>query len=840
MKRNFLLNALFFLTSWGAIAQPPTINLSTSVGTPATSVTVSWDAHPASYSISGVVDPFMVNGVYINYRELTSPASAWLRTALLPRTQTSWVHSGVVAGKTYEYSFQTNVTVGTLTYDSPEPPASTAIAGSFNRYVTAVIPATVTPPPAANLSHILGSAPNSIDLSWVAQVGTNVGNVRILYRVYESGNDWSMSPTFMPSATSWTHTGLMPGTVYEYSLQVGTSASPIVWTPNPPASSAGPNYQIARTSPATPDTPRNLFVDQAKTTPTSHTLSWQDFSTTESGYEIAFSGDGVNFTTVRTVGVDINSYVLGGLTPNRNVVMKVRAYNTSAIGVEQFSPYSNIVAVRTLKAQPVAPIALTEVVTCVNDATFFWSHPSVGDVEGFWVEQSPNNVDWRVIDKFPVGAYNLTAPYRVQNLPSGQDQYFRIRAVTNVNSINPAFKDMGPTSSVLKVTTKVAAAPMPPFNLREIIKTDSVITFGWDLSNDMDFVCNTNVRTGIIVRFSINDGPFQVRFLGANETLINLRDLPQGAKVVFGVNGVNNVYQLESAIVYITSTLLGPPAAPSNLITRAGIDVFRTPNVFMSWTDNSNNEDKFFLEATIDTVAGVGLSVPLATNVNFFTHVPVDEGVSWFYRAYAQNTYGRSVPTNWVLGKVEFSKIPENPYDLKGRLTNGKIFLNWKDDTLREENFEVERSEDDETTFERVGMTNRNSLMFTDSTMQGGKTYKYRVRAVNTLGASGYTNMVTFTMPAVVATTSSTLVEDLISVFPNPAVSQVRVSLPEFISEEGGFVSIFDQSQKLIYRSKISVNNNEYSFDMQNLRDGMYMVVITTDTQKISKKIYKR
>jgi hypothetical protein len=66
------------------------------------------------------------------------------------------------------------------------------------------------------------------------------------------------------------------------------------------------------------------------------------------------------------------------------------------------------------------------------------------------------------------------------------------------------------------------------------------------------------------------------------------------------------------------------------------------------------------------------------------------------------------------------------------------------------------------------------------------------------------------------------------------------VNVPEFISEEGGFVSVYDQGQKLVYKGKISVGNNEHNFDMQNLREGMYVIVITTDTQKISKKIYKK
>lgn len=694
--------------------------------------------------------------------------------------------------------------------------------------------------PPANLAATLGSASNSINLNWTSQVAPTVDSVRILHRI-EGATTWMMSPNFLPTDTTWTHTGLMYFTTYEYSLQVGdvpAIAGPTVWTPDPASSSAGPNYARILTPPAVPIAPTDLFIDMARATTMSHNITWQDNATNEDGYEIAHSGDGINFTTLRQVTPNLNNFFLGGLSSDRNVIIKVRSYNVTPAGVEQFSPYSAVAAAKTLKNPPAAATVLTEVQTCVNETSFYWSHPNVGTVEQFWVERSDDGVNYRIHDKFAVGSYTLGSAYKVQNLPAGKNQFFRIRAVNNVNSLNPSFKAMGPTSTVLNVKTKIATGPPPPTNLRVIIKTDSVVTFAWNQPYGFDFVCNTNVRTATHLRFHINDGPLQERILDANATTINLRDLPQGAKVKFGVYGVNGFYGLESETIYITTTLLGPPAAPTEFFTSSNIDVYKTPNISMTWIDNSNNEDKFVVEATIDTLAGIGFEVSLASNVNYYTHIPVDEGVTWFYRSYAMNPFGRSVNSNWSYGRVEYSQLPEKPYNLRGTLSNGKIFLNWKDDTLREENFEVERSEDDGTTFAKVGTALRNKLTFTDSTMERGKTYKYRVRAVNSLGGSDYSNMVTFTMPAVITTTSS--VQDLISVFPNPAVDRVRVNVPEFISEEGGFVSVYDQGQKLVYKGKISVGNNEHNFDMKNLREGMYMIVITTDTQKISKKIYKK
>lgn len=695
-------------------------------------------------------------------------------------------------------------------------------------------------PPAANLNAVLGSTPNSVVLTWTDQTFTDIDSVRILYRQANVGATWAMSPNFVPSTTTWTHTGLADFTTYEYSLQVGDSSmtAPTVWTPTPPASSAGPNYAVILTPQSVPAAPTNTFIDLALTTTTSHNVTWTDNATNEDGYEIAYSVDGGPFITVRDANPNVQGFFIGGLNPGSNVQVKVRSYNVTPAGATQYSDYSNVAGARTLKSPPAAPIALTEIKTCVNETSFYWSHPNPSEVEEYWVEQSPDGSSWRIHEK--LSSYALGSPYSVRNLPQGEDEYFRIRAINNANTLNNAFKGQGPTTPVLRIQTKVPTGPPAPFNPRFIISTESVITFAWDLSYAIDFDCNTNNRTATHLRVRINDGGVRDVILGPDATTYTISNLDQNSKVELGIYGVNGFYGgLESETVYVTGFTKGPPAAPSKFFTSSNLDVFNTPNISMTWTDNSNNEDKFIVEATIDTVAGISFAVPLAANVNYYTHIPVDEGVTWYYRSYAENTYGRSANSNWSFGRVEYSKIPEAPYDLKGRMSNGKIFLNWKDDSLREEKFEIERSDDDGTTFAKLGEAFRNVLTFDDSTMVAGKSYKYRVRAVNPLGASGYTNMVTFTMPAASATTAISG-ENLITVFPNPVVNSIKVNVPDFISEEGGFVNVYDQNQRLIYRSILTPQSGEHNFNMSTLKEGMYMVVITTETQKISKKVFKK
>ena len=96
---------------------------------------------------------------------------------------------------------------------------------------------------------------------------------------------------------------------------------------------------------------------------------------------------------------NLNNFFLGGLIADRNVIIKVRSYNVTPAGVEQFSPYSSVAAAKTLKNPPVAPALPTEINTCVNSTSIYWSHSNVGEVDEFWVEQSSDGVNYRVHEK---------------------------------------------------------------------------------------------------------------------------------------------------------------------------------------------------------------------------------------------------------------------------------------------------------------------------------------------------------------------------------------------------------------------------------------------------------
>lgn len=65
----------------------------------------------------------------------------------------------------------------------------------------------------------------------------------------------------------------------------------------------------------------------------SMTLNWVDNATTETGYFIFRSTDGVNFTLVHTAAADVDSWTATGLLPSTNYHWRVIAFNEGAISL---------------------------------------------------------------------------------------------------------------------------------------------------------------------------------------------------------------------------------------------------------------------------------------------------------------------------------------------------------------------------------------------------------------------------------------------------------------------------------------------------------------------------
>lgn len=90
---------------------------------------------------------------------------------------------------------------------------------------------------------------------------------------------------------------------------------------------------------------------------------------------------------------------------------------------------------------------------------------------------------------------------------------------------------------------------------------------------------------------------------------------------------------------------------------------------------------------------------------------------------------------------------PAAPSNLVAQVVTANwINLGWLDNSSNESEFEIDRREASGV-FALLATAGKNSTSFIDATVQGGKTYIYRLRATNPGGASAYSNDASATTP---------------------------------------------------------------------------------------------
>jgi hypothetical protein len=92
-------------------------------------------------------------------------------------------------------------------------------------------------------------------------------------------------------------------------------------------------------------------------------LAWVDNATTETGYKVERSRDGVTFSEVASLGADARSFADATVSASSNFYYRVRAFNSAG-----FTGYSNTVGVTTPAAPTTTTVAAPSAPTSVSAA----------------------------------------------------------------------------------------------------------------------------------------------------------------------------------------------------------------------------------------------------------------------------------------------------------------------------------------------------------------------------------------------------------------------------------------------------------------------------------------
>ncbi len=572
---------------------------------------------------------------------------------------------------------------------------------------------------------------------------------------------------------------------------------------------------------AQPLTAPTIIESPSSVTSSSFLININDTNISEAKIEVEISKEGSTQTIILNAGTSFN-HVFSNLTVKTAYTVRARAIGClTSMGCPTLSPWSTPYYVTTLVGYPPAPSLKLER-NCARYVHISWSIPArPEDISNFILQRSFDGSNFETIGNFHPSQREL---YDAGNLP-GRAVYYRLYS-QNVTAIVQ--------SNILVFVVDAFVAPLPPINAHSSLtnKTDTQLNIVWE-NPEQDFACGSNIRRdyyALVKREGETEAKVYEIFYPTASNII-IKGLKPNERIEYTIFSVSD-RGISSPYVVGVDYTYGPASKPTNVIGVAFTDAVNNSAIDVSWQHTPNDEDYFVVEVSQDGTNFKTLGKIKAGN-NIFKHSPIDEGVGYIYRVKAGNfLYGDSDYTTTLPISHFYSTIPNKPYGLSGVSSATKVDLKWYDDSNKEENYVLERSVDNNTSFTELKKLDRNTTNYSDNTVVAGKTYFYRLKAVNPLGASDNSNIYEAKITA-----GSGLINTEISIYPNPTVDEITIS-NAFTKIDNSFnISILDQNNQEVYNKNYS--NSIIKINLRSLKSGVYNLLIKNGDETISRKIVK-
>ena len=197
----------------------------------------------------------------------------------------------------------------------------------------------------------------------------------------------------------------------------------------------------------------------------------------------------------------------------------------------------------------------------------------------------------------------------------------------------------------------------------------------------------------------------------------------------------------------------GPLPAPSDLTATA----VNEKHIKLSWKDNSSGEFSFTVERSINDNADFEQIAVVGSNATFYNSYGLAPGTTYFYRVKATGARGDSNYSNEATAKTAGSGgsdpgsgggSMDAPSELEAKAVSAShVKISWKDNSTGEFSFKIERSVGNNNSFAEIAIAGANASYYNDYGLSSGTKYFYRVKAVNNIEESDYSNISKATTP---------------------------------------------------------------------------------------------
>jgi titin len=609
---------------------------------------------------------------------------------------------------------------------------------------------------------------NQINLQW-ADISDNETGFQI-ERASSATGTFSKIADVGTNTTTFSDQSLTASTQYCYRVRAVNATG-----------SSGFTDVQCTTTPAPPvGAPQNLVATAASTTQIN--LTWTGVAGA-TAYRLERSPNGSDgWNKIADPAGSATSYSDQTLTPNTRYYYRIQAVINGTAG-----PYSNITNATTPDAPPAAPARLIASAASFSQINLQWADLSANE-SGFQLERSANGTDgW---NKIADVAANATT-YSDQNLSPQTRYYYRIRAVNVAGNSD--------YSNVADATTPVGP-PAAPQSLSAVATSTTQINLIWNA---------VATATTILIERSPNgnDGWSQLASVAGDVTAYSDQGLSQNTRYYYRIRGANASGNGPYSNVANAITPDAPPAAPARLTATAA----SFSQINLTWADLSANETGFQLERSTDGVAFAKVA-DIATDVTTYRDQNLNPRTKYYYRIRAVNAAGNSGYSN-----VADATTPDAPPATPTRLTatatsNSQINLNWTDVSDNETGFELQRSTDG-TTWTKIADVAANVTTYQNTGLTPNVRYYYRIRAVNAVGQSAYSNVADTTTPDVPPAAPARLTATATS------PTQVALVWADLSNNESGFEIERGNSATGTFTKVADVAANATAYSDPNLAD---------------------
>ena len=495
---------------------------------------------------------------------------------------------------------------------------------------------------------------------------------------------------------------------------------------------ASPNRLVYSSSfaPAPATTPSAPTIATAVPGNASVSLTWKapvsNGGAAITSYLVQYSTNGTTWQSMGTTGT---SATISSLTNGISYSFRVAAVNSVGTGAAS----AVVTATPVLPGVPTAPRFLTGSVGR-QTAALSWQAPlSPGGsaITDYTVEASVDaGVTWSVMSD----AVSLLRTASFSGLTAGVAYQFRVRAI---NAGGPSV----PSNTV----TLTPLSFNPPSVVRSVTASAQLLGAYVYWSTPIDMGGGT--LQSFVVDYSVDGGATysgSVR-VGSAWRNTTLTGLVGGVEHLIRVRAINEYGTSPEATVRVTPIPLVVPSAPRSLYVNVN---YNAASLYWSTPSTNGGTAITGYVAQYSTDSGATwnrAAISFVTRSFVFSNLA--GGTSHMFRVTAVNAVGESVASNVVVATPPAPSVASAPRSISGFLSGNTAYLSWSSPASNGGSivtgYVLESSTDSGATWSTTATTTATYRSSKIVGLAGGVSYSFRVRAINAVGLSSPSSVVT-------------------------------------------------------------------------------------------------